>query len=149
MGRGRILTIAGFVLLAGIAVAGWVRTPEPAAVSAMPAITCYDQMGRPVTLPVMWNAPYGQPGLTPASASAYPQEQPQRTVVRERQYTPTRVVRKRPVKHSAAIVAASAGTGAAIGALAGGGRGAAIGALSGGAAGFIYDRLTHKKTEYR
>jgi hypothetical protein len=44
---------------------------------------------------------------------------------------------------SAAIVAGSAGVGAAIGAIAGGGKGAAIGALAGGGAGFIYDRLTH------
>jgi hypothetical protein len=46
---------------------------------------------------------------------------------------------------SALIVAGSAGTGAAIGAIAGGGKGAAIGAISGGAAGFIYDRLTANK----
>jgi hypothetical protein len=46
---------------------------------------------------------------------------------------------------SIAIVGGSAGTGAAIGALAGGGKGAAIGAISGGAAGLIYDRHTHKK----
>ncbi len=57
-----------------------------------------------------------------------------------------------PVRHhhrstekSALIVAGSAGTGAAIGAIAGGGKGAGIGALSGGAAGFIYDRLTANK----
>ena len=42
-----------------------------------------------------------------------------------------------------AIVAGSAGVGAAIGAIAGGGKGAGIGALAGGAGGFIYDRLTH------
>jgi hypothetical protein len=51
----------------------------------------------------------------------------------------------RSTEKSALIVAGSAGTGAAIGALAGGGRGAAIGALSGGAAGFIYDRMTANK----
>ena len=50
--------------------------------------------------------------------------------------------RQRSTEKSALIVAGSAGTGAAIGALAGGGRGAAIGALAGGAAGFIYDRMT-------
>lgn len=46
---------------------------------------------------------------------------------------------------SVAIVAGSAGAGAAIGALAGGGKGAAIGAASGGTAGFIFDRMTAKK----
>ncbi|MGI9104442.1 MAG: hypothetical protein ACR2IF_18515 [Terriglobales bacterium] len=51
----------------------------------------------------------------------------------------------RTTEKSALIVAGSAGTGAAIGALAGGGKGAAIGAISGGAAGFIYDRLTANK----
>lgn len=51
----------------------------------------------------------------------------------------------RSVKKSAAIVAGSAGAGAAIGALAGGGKGAGIGAISGGAAGFIYDRITHNR----
>ena len=52
---------------------------------------------------------------------------------------------QRSTEQSALIVAGSAGTGAAIGAIAGGGKGAAIGALSGGAAGFIYDRLTANK----
>jgi hypothetical protein len=51
----------------------------------------------------------------------------------------------RTTDQSALIVAGSAGTGAAIGAIAGGGKGAAIGAISGGAAGFIYDRLTANK----
>ena len=53
--------------------------------------------------------------------------------------------RDRPFDQSAMIVAGSAGTGAAIGAIAGGGKGAAIGALSGGVAGFIYDRMTAHK----
>jgi hypothetical protein len=53
--------------------------------------------------------------------------------------------RGRSTGKSVAIVAGSAGAGAAIGALAGGGKGAAIGALTGGAAGFIYDRLTHNR----
>jgi hypothetical protein len=57
-----------------------------------------------------------------------------------------------PVRHhhrrtrdSVLIVAGTAGTGAAVGGLAGGGKGAAIGALAGGAGGFFYDRLTANK----
>ena len=51
----------------------------------------------------------------------------------------------RSTAKSVAIVAGSAGAGAAIGALAGGGKGAAIGAISGGLGGFIFDRITAHK----
>lgn len=72
-----------------------------------------------------------------------------RTVTHERYVTHTTT--SAPVRHhrstakSVAIVAGSAGTGAAIGAIAGGGKGAGIGALAGGAAGLAYDRLTANK----
>ena len=52
------------------------------------------------------------------------------------------VRQRRSTARSAAIIAGSAGTGAAIGAIAKGGKGAAIGAIAGGVAGYIYDRLT-------
>jgi uncharacterized protein YcfJ len=57
----------------------------------------------------------------------------------------TVVRRGRSKGKSIAIVAGTAGVGAAIGAIAGGGKGAAIGAIAGGAGGFTYDRLTHNR----
>jgi hypothetical protein len=75
---------------------------------------------------------------------------PQRVVVEEQpqavRYVERRQVRnQRSTGKSAAIVAGSAGAGAAIGGIAGGGKGAALGAVTGGVAGFVYDRLTHKR----
>ncbi len=125
----RGLVIAGFVLLAAIAAAGWMRQP-----ALTQADLAYDQAA-----PTYFNTPVATPAVY---------RRPVRTErVVQRQYVPQQTVvkRERPFGHSVAIVAGSAGTGAAIGALAGGGRGAAIGALSGGAAGFIYDRLTRNK----
>jgi hypothetical protein len=55
------------------------------------------------------------------------------------------ITKRRSTGKSVAIVAGSAGAGAAVGALAGGKKGAAIGAISGGVAGFIYDRMTANK----
>jgi hypothetical protein len=77
---------------------------------------------------------------TPAAAVTYQDRHPQRRVVHHR-----RVVRHRSTRKSVAIVASSAGTGAAIGGLGGGPIGAGIGAIIGGASGFIYDRATHNR----
>src|SRR6266849_6437266 len=68
------------------------------------------------------------------------------TVATTRRRRRRRRVVVRSKKKSAAIIVGSAGTGAAIGALAGGGKGAGIGALAGGAGGVIYDQATRKKT---
>ena len=109
-----------------------------------------------VMQPAVYNSPSAQnsdrpvlnsrPRAPKPSAAVYGQ-QPAYTsgpAVRDAYGEPV-VRRHRSTEESALIVAGSAGTGAAIGAIAGGGKGAAIGALSGGAAGFIYDRLTANK----
>jgi len=148
----RGLVIAGFALLTVIGLVGWTRKPSLTDMQAKFAQAPAAQIS-----PASYNTPCVTAPAYPAEVAApagysrpvYYQARPahiQRVVTRE--YVPVRTVRvrhQRPLSHSVAIVGASAGTGAAIGALAGGGRGAGIGALSGGAAGFIYDRLTHNR----
>ncbi len=183
---------AAFLVLGGIAVAGWVRHAEP---TPVPVNALMDQNGYSATAPVGGNS---QPGYAEtvapgsyavnrsyrnepeyqnpyAGSSQYagsnqedgyystvrrpvfvrPAAPPQGRVIEnqpvEREYSNegnrrvyrTELHHGRSTKKSVAIVAGSAGAGAAIGAIAGGGKGAAIGALSGGGAGFVYDRLTH------
>lgn len=146
--------IAAFSLLSAVAVAGWMRTSGPAQPMGNQLMAAgyntpgfapelaQQQAGAPVqqfagTAPVYTSAP------APVARAQRPRAVQQRTYSAARPAATT-VRKQRPVTHSVAIVAGSAGAGAAIGALAGGKKGAAIGALSGGAAGLIYDRMTAK-----
>ena len=94
----------------------------------------YSKVRRPVSVHrAVYNAPVPQ--------SSYVDQGYSRPSDR---YSPE-VRRGRSVKKSVAIVAGTAAVGAAIGGVAAGGKGAALGALSGGGAGFLYDRMTHKR----
>lgn len=127
---------------------------------AAPKLSTVEAQGQGVTLQPPAAA---SNGATPQPAVST-QRKPSPALVRRTNYVPpsysdqdnntvaTRDAAGEPVVNhdrstgkSVAIVAGSAGAGAAIGALAGGGKGAAIGAISGGAAGFIYDRMTAHK----
>ncbi len=137
--RGNIAIVVAFVLLAAVAVAGWVRTPGTAKAAgdteaALTPANLDSNCGATLT-PALYQS---QPAIRTQRLTSQPAYRPvQRTYVARRQ--------PRPLSHSVAIVAGGAGVGAAIGGIAGGGKGAGIGALSGGAAGFIYDRLTHNR----
>ncbi|HEX9121523.1 MAG TPA: hypothetical protein VF840_13370 [Terriglobales bacterium] len=107
-----------------------------------------------VLQPAVYNGAAAQPSDQPVPTTRPRARRASTSTYNDSTYSNSPTVRDaygEPVRHhrtneqSALIVAGSAGTGAAIGAIAGGGKGAAIGAISGGAAGFIYDRLTANK----
>ena len=123
----------------------------PVAVPATPAMNGDQQTGpsgdAPAASGCAQPAEYGY--ATPSYASRYGVRMVRPRVMEEqpRIYEERRVVRRhgRSTRRSIAIVAGSAGVGAAIGGIAGGGKGAAIGAIAGGSGGFAYDRLTHNR----
>ena len=162
--------MAAFAALAVVAVMGWTKkasepqyaaTANPGAFSYSQPVPAqsdvYGQSPQPVNFQTN---PCVQPGTYATPVLYGPEHGPARYVRTVRQpparvvsgeYFPqapvpsrSRVVRKRSLGKSAAIVAGSAGVGAAIGAS---GKGAAIGALTAGAGGFVYDRMTHVRRE--
>jgi hypothetical protein len=160
----RTLAIGGISLLAVVGLVGWTRVHEkPAIPTAAATPNWYTPPATPNGRVVYAPSPFGSETVAPPQqayvADPEPAAAPARPVVERRSYRTTSrttsgsrhrvVVKKRPLKRSAAIVAGSAAGGALIGALAGGGKGAAIGALAGGGGGLVYDRLTAKKRVVR
>ncbi len=151
----KVLLIGGVALLGVVALLGWARktTVEPAGPTYFNPPETAGAGAFQDTPVVHAPSPFGAGGAAAAPAPAREQaaaapatSAKSTTTTRTVRATRERVVEtRRPKSHSAAIVAGSAGAGAAIGALAGGGKGAAIGAIAGGAGGLVYDRATAKK----
>jgi hypothetical protein len=136
---GILSAVLGGVLVAGLGALAFNKTSANAS-APQPQTLIINAPN--VTVPGYLGPLYNAQGHVVAVAVEKPEKQASSTTYSQ----PAPAAKQgRSTGKSVAIIAGSAGAGAAIGALAGGGKGAAIGAASGGTAGFIYDRVTAKK----
>jgi hypothetical protein len=140
---GILSAVLGGVLVAGLGALAFNKTTASAS-TPQPQTLVVNAPS--VTVPGYLGPLYNAQGHIVAVAVEKPEKQSAATYSQPTASQPTAATKQgRSTGKSVAIVAGSAGAGAAIGALAGGGKGAAIGAASGGTAGFIFDRVTAKK----
>lgn len=134
------LLLLGVAAISAVATAGWLRPTPAMQIPQAANFVAPANVLEPVSAPVQL-ARNTISRNTRRAANAYDD--------RRYVYEDRRVAQPRSTAKSAAIIAGSAGAGAAVGGLAGGGKGAAIGAVTGGAGGLVYDRMTRNGEDRR